>query len=169
MTLTSKITEYDNRWPLEFEIEATRLRPIFAGRLVSIHHVGSTAVEGLAAKPEIDVLIIVTDSEPLENWQGMLIKVGYRRGGDLSEGHHFFKRDVNGVRTHKLHVCTQEHPQVTRMLRIRDHLRANDEDRAAYATLKRHLEKQNQTGIAEYLYGKSPFLDKLYEKCCSNS
>ncbi|CRL13557.1 MULTISPECIES: GrpB family protein [Rhodobacterales] len=168
MPLTRKITKYNNRWPLEFEIEAKRLRPIFASRLVSIHHVGSTAVEGLAAKPEIDVLVIVTDSEPLEIWQDKLSYLDYRRGGDLVQGHHFFKRDVDGVRTHKLHVCIQGHPQVTRMLKIRDHLRSNAEDRAAYATLKLSLEKQNQTGIAEYLDGKSPFLDELYDRCCSN-
>lgn len=167
MPLTSKITEYNNRWPLEFEIEAKRLRPIFASQLVSIHHVGSTAVEGLTAKPEIDVLVIITDSELLEIWQDKLSYLDYRRGGDLVQGHHFFKRDVDGVRTHKLHVCIQGHPQVTRMLKIRDHLRANAEDRAAYATLKLSLEKQNQTGIAEYLDGKSPFLDELYDRCCS--
>lgn len=165
MPLTSKISAYDKRWPRAFDIEARRLWPVFGSRLVSIHHVGSTAVEGLAAKPEIDVLVVVADNDALKSWQDRLRALGYRRGGDLSEGHHFFKRDVDGVRTHKLHVCLKGHPQVTRMLKIRDHLRANPQDRAAYAELKRRLEQQNQTGIAEYLDGKSPFLDKLYARC----
>ncbi len=168
MSLTSKITDYDERWPLQFEAEAKRLRPIFSSRLVAIHHIGSTAVKGLAAKPEVDVLVAVTGRKLLDAWLDSLNELGYRRGSDLVEGHYFFKRDVHGVRTHKLHVCEQEHPQVRRMLKIRDHLCANAEDRAAYAALKLRLEKENQTGIAEYLEGKSPFLDEMYRRCCSH-
>lgn len=168
MPLTSKLTKYNAQWPVQFEAEAQRLRPIFGNRLVAIHHVGSTAVEGLAAKPEIDVLVTVADREALGNWKDCLKLLGYRRGGDIVEGHHFFKRDVGGVRTHKLHVCEEEHPQVRRMLKIRDHLRTNAEDCAAYAALKFRLEEQNRTGIAEYLVGKSPFLDDLYDRCDSD-
>lgn len=113
-------------------------------------------------------MVTVTDSEFLEIWQDGLRYLGYSRCGDLVQGHHFFKRVVDGVRTHKLHVCAQGHPQVTRMLKIRDHLRADAEVRAAYAALKLSLEKQNQTGIAEYLDGKAPFLDELYDRCCSD-
>lgn len=164
MPLTSVITEYNERWPLLFEAEAKRLKPIFSTRLVAIHHVGSTAVKGLAAKPEIDMLVTVSDRQHLDNWRVGLRELGYRAGGDVEDGHHFFKRDVGSVRTHKLHVCEDTHPKVGRMLAIRDRLRVNAEDRAAYAALKRRLETQNETGMAEYLEGKAPFLDDLLEK-----
>lgn len=165
MPLTSKLTKYNAQWPVQFEAEAKRLRPIFGNRLVAIHHVGSTAVEGLAAKPEIDVLVTVADRKVLDNWKDRLKLLGYRRGGDIVEGHHFFKRDVGDVRTHKLHVCEEDHPQVRRMLKIRDHLRTSAEDCDAYAALKFRLEEENRTGIAEYLVGKSPFIDDLYDRC----
>ncbi len=168
MPLTSKISNYDERWPLLFVVEATRLKPIFGDRVEGIHHVGSTAVEGLAAKPEIDILVTVTNRDLLGSWQDRLSELGYKRGGDIVEDHHFFKRDVDGLRTHKLHVCEKEHPQVSRMLRIRDHLRANAEDCAAYAALKLRLEEENRTGIAEYLDGKAPFLNDLYDRCNSD-
>ena len=61
MALTSKITAYDPSWPQQYGDEVTRLTPIFAQTLFEVHHVGSTAVSGLAAKPEIDVLVVVND------------------------------------------------------------------------------------------------------------
>lgn len=58
--LTSKISAYDERWPLMFAEEKSRLEPIFGDLLIEIHHVGSTAVQDLAAKPEIDLLVEVS-------------------------------------------------------------------------------------------------------------
>lgn len=164
MKLTSSITDYDQKWPSLFLEEAGRLRSVFGDACIDIHHVGSTAVEGLAAKPEIDVLVVVSNAAGLDNWQVELTGLGYSRGGDLVEGHHFFKRDVGGIRTHKLHVCAAGHSQINRMLGLRDHLRSNSADRRAYAELKFRLEKENRTGIAEYLADKAPFLDELYRK-----
>lgn len=164
MKLTSSITDYDQKWPSLFLEEVGRLRPVFGDASIDIHHVGSTAVKGLAAKPEIDVLVVVSNATGLDNWQTELTDLGYRRGGDLMEGHHFFKRDVGGIRTHKLHVCVAGHSQINRMLGLRDHLRSNSEDRRAYAKLKFRLEEENRTGIAEYLAGKTQFLDELYRK-----
>ncbi|MEX0283742.1 MAG: GrpB family protein [Paracoccaceae bacterium] len=165
MKLTSVLTTYDSRWTDMFATEAKRLRPVFGPACVAIYHVGSTAVEGLVAKPEIDVLVIVSDAAALADWQVRLRDLGYRRGRNLVPGHHFFKRDEGVVRTHKLHVCEDGHAQAHRMLRIRDRLRDNAEDRHAYAALKLWLEKENKTGIAEYLEGKAPFLDQLYARC----
>ncbi len=164
MALTSSIKKYDDKWPMQFSAEARRLRPIFGEALVSIDHVGSTAVVGLAAKPEIDVLITVFETKAFDQWGLALIGRNYKQGKDLQTGHHFFKRDVDGVRTHKLHICKEGHTQVKRMLAIRDHLLKNHKDRAAYEQLKLHLERENQHGIAEYLDGKAPFLDDLYQK-----
>ncbi|MEH6740143.1 MAG: GrpB family protein [Sulfitobacter sp.] len=164
MKLTSSITNYDQSWPRLFSEEAGRLRSVFGDACTDIHHVGSTAVKGLAAKPEIDILVVVSNASGLDDWQAELTGLGYRRGRDLMEGHHFFKRDVGRIRTHKLHVCVSGHSQISRMLGIRHHLRSNSADRRAYAELKLRLEKENRTGIAEYLTGKAPFLDELYRK-----
>ncbi|MEP5759850.1 MAG: GrpB family protein [Litoreibacter sp.] len=169
MPLTSSIREYDETWPHLFEDEAARLRPILRDTEIDIHHVGSTAVMNLAAKPEIDILVVASDVRHLCRWQDSLLTIGYKRGGDLMKGHHFFKRDVGAVRTHKLHICIKGHSQVERMLRIRDRLRINAEDRKAYEALKLRLEQENKTGISEYLKGKAPFLDDLYRRSQSRS
>ena len=169
MKLTSIIRDYDPEWPRLFAIEAEGLRPIFGDALVALHHIGSTSVPGLVAKPEIDILIVVTSSEGLSEWTPRLDERGYRRGGDLSAGHHFFKRDVDGVRTHKLHVCVDGHASISERLRFRDHLREHAEDRAAYGTLKLVLEADNQGGIAEYIERKAPFIETIMARLADHA
>lgn len=158
MALTSKITPYNADWPNQYRLEASQLTPVLGSALVDIHHVGSTAIPGLAAKPEIDVLAVVENIAHVEDWTNDLTLMGYRRGGDLSEGHLFFKRDADGVRTHKLHVCTTGHPKIGEMLGFRDLLRLNREVRDEYQALKIQLERDNIAGIAQYLEGKAPFI-----------
>lgn len=158
MALTSRITAYDPRWPQSYAEVAGRLAPIFAPSLMEIHHVGSTAVPLLAAKPEIDILVIVRTSDTPDIWHNSLRKLGFRRGGDLSPEHRFFKRDADGVRTHKLHLCTDGHPSITEMLGFRDHLRVSEKDRQRYEELKLRLERENVAGIGEYLLRKRPFI-----------
>ena len=161
MSLTSKITDYNPEWPSQYEIEAQKLVSVFASALLAIHHVGSTAVPGLSAKPEIDVLAVVTDLNAAPAWTNALGGMGYRRGGDLSEGHLFYKRDLQGIRTHKLHVCLQGHCKIDEMLVFRDHLRESPETRQAYQALKLRLERENTQGIAEYLRGKAPYIQQV--------
>lgn len=165
MPLTSEIADYDPAWPGKFEREAQRLQRIFGegGRAhgVVIHHIGSTAVPGLKAKPEIDMLIVVDGFARVDAWASQLAGYGYRRGGDLSPGHLFFKRNVDGVRTHKIHVCLSGHDQIDRMLTFRDHLRSDSGAREQYQALKLRLEAQNTTGIGEYLAGKAPFIERV--------
>lgn len=161
MSLTSPIKPYDSLWPQQYAAEQARLRPLFGSKLIGIHHVGSTAVPELAAKGEIDVLAVVTSDSELEIWSRSLVELGYLRGGDLSSGHHFFKRDVNGVRTHKLHVCIDGHSQIARMLKFRDHLRKDPVSRSRYQELKLRLERENTSGIQEYLIAKDPFIQDI--------
>ncbi|WP_407116441.1 GrpB family protein [Bradyrhizobium sp. LMG 9283] len=161
MPLTSPITPYDPTWPEQYAAEEARLKPIFSSALIGIHHLGSTAVPGLAAKAEIDVLAVVRSDSRLEDWSRSLAALGYRGGSDLSPGHHFFKRDVNGARTHKLHVCLDGHGQIARMLKFRDHLRQHAGDRARYRDLKLRLERENTSGIRQYLIAKDPFIQDI--------
>lgn len=161
MALTSQISDYDDQWPCLFEAEKTRLKKIFDAKSVEIHHVGSTAVPGLAAKPEIDLLVVVSDHGAEARIDQAMASLGYIRGKNLSEGHHFYRRDVGGVRTHKVHVCLRQHWQISRMLRFRDMLRLNEDLRQEYQNLKLELESANKHGIKEYLARKAPFIDAL--------
>lgn len=72
MPLASPIMPYDPTWPRQYAAEEARLKPVFNSALVGIHHVGSTAVPELAAKPEIDVLAMVRSDSRLEDWSRSL-------------------------------------------------------------------------------------------------
>ncbi|MGT2489622.1 GrpB family protein [Cupriavidus basilensis] len=89
--------------------------------------------------------------------------LGYVRGSNLSSGHHFYRRDVDGVRTHKVHVCVSGHWQIERpkcsVLSI--FLGAIPVFGQQYQDLKFQLESSNRGGIGEYLAQKAPFIDAL--------
>lgn len=161
MVLTSQIAEYDSRWPSMFIAERARLEGVFGSKAVDIHHVGSTAVPGLAAKPEIDLLVVVSDHGDEANVDQAMATLGYVRGKNLSDGHHFYRRDAGGVRTHKVHVCLTGHSQISRMLSFRDMLRQDADLRQRYQDLKLELESANEHGIKEYLAQKAPFIDAV--------
>lgn len=161
LALTSKITAYDLNWPNMFAGERNCIAPIFGDALVDIHHVGSTAVPSLAAKPEIDLLVVVNADWNSPAVEQKMISNGYTQGEDLSPGHRFFRKDFGGVRTHKVHVCSAGHWQIARMLHFRDRLLADAELRARYQQLKLELEQSNTKGMVEYLAGKAPFIDAV--------
>jgi len=163
MPLTSKISEYDPHWIEQYKTEETRLVSTFGRSLIEIHHIGSTAVQGLSAKPEIDILVVVAPCAINVDWSAALSALGYKRGGNLSLGHQFYKRDKSGIRTHKLHVCVKGHAQIKSMLEFRDELRSNDQLRLEYGALKRELERTNRSGIGEYLEKKTPFIESVLQ------
>lgn len=144
-----------------FVAEEARLQSVFGPRAVQINHVGSTAVPGLAAKPEIDVLVVVLDHKDDALVDRGMASLGYVRGKNLSEGHHFYRRDIDGVRTHKVHVCLVGHAQISRMLHFRDMLRNDPDLRQRYEDLKVGLEASNTQGIHEYLTQKAPFIEAV--------
>lgn len=161
MALTSKISDYDSRWPSMFLAEKRRIASSFGAEVAAIYHVGSTAVPGLSAKPEIDILVEVSEHRNETARDNSMRTLGYVRGKNLSEGHHFYRRDVDGVRTHKVHVCIVGHWQIERMLGFRNLLRDDPVRRQQYQGLKLQLEASNRDGIGEYLAKKAPFIDAL--------
>ncbi len=94
MALTSHITPYDTEWPARFKADKPSIASAFGEELMAIYHVGSTAVPGLAAKPEIDVLVEVHNYHCASARDRVLIDLGYRRGSDLSPDHHFYRRTI---------------------------------------------------------------------------
>lgn len=158
MALTSKITTYNPEWPQRYEADKALLASAFGDELLGIHHVSSTAVAQLAAKPEIDVLIEVSEHRNAAARDDVLLSLGYVRGTDLSEGHHFYRRNIGEVRTHKVHICRCGHPSIIQMLTFRDLLRNDASLRQRYQDLKIELEATNTGGMAEYLEKKGPFI-----------
>ncbi|TND10538.1 MAG: hypothetical protein FD123_180 [Bacteroidetes bacterium] len=158
------VVPYNPVWPELFEKEKTSLESVF-GNTVAWHHIGSTSVAGLAAKPVIDILGEANDLEKIDSYNTLMAGTGYVAMGEYGMAHRrFFYRDVNGERTHHLHIFPRAHDEVHRHLRFRDYLRAHPEDAAAYGQLKLKLAALHAQDPEAYIAGKDPMIRLLERK-----
>jgi len=157
------IVEYDAAWPGKFERHALRLRGILGEAVLSIEHIGSTAVPGLAAKPIIDVMIVVRDSADETGYLPQLEAAGYElrvREPDWNE-HRMFRTPERDVH---IHVYSDDCPEIDRLLRFRNRLRSNPEDRKRYETIKRRLAVRGWSDMNAYASAKSEVIANIIAK-----
>jgi GrpB-like predicted nucleotidyltransferase (UPF0157 family) len=148
------LAEYDPQWPRLFEREADRVRAALGDRVLLVEHVGSTAVPGLAAKPIIDIVLVVADSADESAYVPALEAAGYVlriREPDWFE-HRLFKGPDTNV---NLHVFSRGCVEVDRMLAFRDHLRTNADDRRRYEDAKRELAARRWKYVQQYADAKT--------------
>jgi len=145
------VVGYDNTWPAIFADQRERLLAALGSTTVEIEHIGSTAVPGLAAKPIIDILIIVDDITAEEDYLVPLLAAGY----DLrvrGPGRRMVRTPGRDVHVHILETGNEA---INAYLAFRDHLRASVDDRALYASTKHALIKQGFTDMNAYSDAKT--------------
>ena len=154
------IVDYDPDWPQLFAREAVRIRSVVGSRALRIEHVGSTAVPGLAAKPIIDLVLVVQNSADEGAYAPTLETAGYVlriREPDWYQ-HRVFKgpdTDIN------LHVLSAGCPEIDRMLMFRDWLRSNRSDRDLYAHTKLALAAQEWNFVQNYADAKTAVIEEI--------
>ncbi|MFH1680465.1 MAG: GrpB family protein [Candidatus Eisenbacteria bacterium] len=154
-----EVVPHDPAWASLFREEERKLRALFGGALLVIHHIGSTAVPGLAAKPIVDMLGVARDIGVADGRNGAMARLGYRAMGEYGiPGRRFFIREVQGGRTHHLHVFGDRHPRIRDHLGFRDHLLGHPEEAQAYGRLKQELARRFPHDIEAYMAGKDPFI-----------
>jgi GrpB-like predicted nucleotidyltransferase (UPF0157 family) len=165
VALTSALTNYDPIWEIKFSDEKSLILKLLEADIASIHHVGSTSVTGLVAKPEIDILIIIDPKTDLNLYITKLEMLGYVFRGEEAgpPGHWYFRKNQENQRTHKLHLCIEGHPCIEEQIIFRNYLRDNPIIAKEYGDLKLQLERENTKGIIEYLEKKSPFILRILE------
>lgn len=154
------IAEYDPRWPALFHREAGRIRAALGERAIVIEHTGSTSIPGLAAKPTIDILVVVASSADEESYAPALESAGYVlriREADWHE-HRMFKGPDTSV---NVHVLSSGCPEIDRILLFRDWLRANRADRELYAQTKRELAGNDWTYVQQYADAKTAVIEEI--------
>lgn len=153
------VAPYDQAWPQRFDEEAARLAPAFGPALMTLHHIGSTSVPDLAAKPIIDIMPVVRDiADVTAPVTAALARLGYEGLGEFGlPGRRYFRKGGDN-RTHHVHVYAFDHPDVVRHLAFRDYLRARPVVRCQYARLKVALAARYPRDIKTYMDGKDPFI-----------
>ena len=155
-----ELADYDPAWPGLFAREARRIRAALRERALRIEHVGSTAVPGLAAKPIIDILLIVGDSADEEAYVPALEAAGYMLR--IREPNWYEHRVFKGPDTNvNLHVLSTGCPEIDRMLLFRDRLRTNDADRALYEGAKRELAQRTWKYVQNYADAKGATVERI--------
>src|SRR5690349_4384305 len=152
-----EVVEYQPDWPAKFEANATAIREGLKQKALVIEHIGSTSVAGLAAKPIIDILLVVADSADESSYAHDLVRVGYklwRREPDFHE-HRLFKTSAKDVH---LHVFSTTSPEIARYLTFRDRLRANAIDRQQYEQRKRQLATEQWQSSNDYAIAKTEII-----------
>ena len=158
-----RLVEYDRGWPARFEDERDRVVAVLGERAVAVHHVGSTSVPGLAAKPVVDIVLEVEDSSAEETYAPALEAAGYRlviREPDWFE-HRVFKGPASEI---NLHVFTAGCPEVDRMVRFRDRLRLDAADRALYERTKRELAARIWEYVQQYADAKAEVVGEIMRR-----
>lgn len=154
------IVDYDPRWPGMFAEEKARIVDALAGLEITVEHVGSTAVPDLAAKPIIDIMVVVPDPAKGEKAIAPLTALGYKYRGELGiPGRFYFSK--GSPRAHHLHLYPRDHPETARLLLFRDHLRAHPEAARAYAELKRSLAEKFRYDREAYTEAKNDFIKSI--------
>jgi GrpB-like predicted nucleotidyltransferase (UPF0157 family) len=155
-----QLVSYDPAWPQLFEREAERVRAALGDHVLLLEHVGSTSVPGLAAKPIIDMLLVVANSANEPAYVPALESAGYAlriREPDWYEHRVFKGPDLNI----NLHVFSPGCPEIERMLFFRNWLRRNDTDRQLYERTKRELAQRDWKYTQNYADAKTAVVEEI--------
>lgn len=154
-----------HEWHQLFEIEKSKFEKIFEKEMLSIHHIGSTAVPGLKAKPIIDILVVVENIEKVSEFNQKIEGLGYEVLGENGiEGRRFFIKGVN-PRTHHIHVFQKDNSlDINRHLAVRNYLINHNHVANEYGKLKVKLAQQFPNDRTGYSNGKDHFLKQLEQK-----
>ena len=162
------LAEYDPEWPALYDREAARIRDALGDRALLVEHVGSTSVPGLAAKPRIDILLVVSDSSDEPAYVPALEAAGYVLRIREHEWHEH--RLLNGPDTPvNLHVFSSDCSETERMLAFRDHLRRNEPDRLLYERTKRELAQRTWKYTQHYADAKSEVVEEILARALRSS
>ncbi|MFO0870354.1 MAG: GrpB family protein [Pirellulales bacterium] len=153
-------------WAKAFEGEAQQIMAALGGIVEGIHHIGSTAIIGIPAKPVIDILLVVGDMEALDQRSPEMQYLGYEVMGEFGiPGRRYFRKDgPGGVRSHQVHAFHSTSDHVVRHLAFRDFMNANPNLATAYGELKVRLALEHPHDIQAYMLGKDAFIKENERK-----
>lgn len=161
------VVEYRPQWRKMFEEEKQLLQAVLGEGSSEVKHIGSTAVDGLAAKPIIDIMIGLPDFSVADKLVPIIEALGYeyfKKYEDEMPYRRYFAKNSNGIRTHQIHIVEIGSEFWGRHLFFRDYLRQNPEIMNEYAALKKQLAEREWVDVNEYADAKSEFITGIENK-----
>jgi GrpB-like predicted nucleotidyltransferase (UPF0157 family) len=160
-----EVVPHKEEWAALFDIEAEKLKTIFGDQAINIHHIGSTAIQGIVAKPIVDILIEVKDIHAVNQHNSEMKKLGYIPKGEYGmSGRRFFIKGTETQRTHHVHIFENGDSHVSRHVNFRDYMNLHSDVARAYSKLKQELAEKYPYDIESYMAGKSSFIEEVEMK-----
>jgi GrpB-like predicted nucleotidyltransferase (UPF0157 family) len=155
---------YNPKWASMFAEEAEKLTLIFGNEILDIHHIGSTSVPGLNAKPIIDIMPVVKDINIIDKYNEMMQDIGYEPLGENGiPGRRYFQKGGDN-RSHHVHIYHINSNEIIRHLVFRDYLQRHPDVMKRYGKLKEKLAHQFPHDIESYINGKEHLVCEIEEK-----
>ncbi len=164
-----QMVPHNPEWRQAFRQEAEQIAAALDEDVVTVHHMGSTAIPGIYAKPVLDMLLVVRSVEALDEKQSEIEALGYEARGEYGiPGRRFYRRDNSqGDRTHQVHAFEVGSPQIARHLAFRDYMIAHPKAAQEYSDLKRELAAKHPSDIEAYMDGKDAFIQEIDRQAAS--
>lgn len=161
------VLPYDPAWKDAFEEIKGEIEAALGDLILGVEHVGSTAVEGLSAKPCIDVDVVIQDYSVFAEVVRKLEAIGYSHEGDLGirDREAFRYSDKPHLLNHHLYVCPRYSRELHRHISFRDFLRSHPEAAKQYGQVKERAAQLFPEDMDQYIAYKSPCIARLYEQC----
>jgi GrpB-like predicted nucleotidyltransferase (UPF0157 family) len=162
------IADYDPAWPERFRREEAKIRRSLGEAALAVEHIGSTSVPRLAAKPIVDILLVVEDSGEEASYLPAMEEAGYvlRVREPNFEEHRMFRTPGKDVHVHVFSVGSKE---IERLLLLRDRLRGNERDRELYASTKRKLASRDWPSMQHYADAKSGVVEGILKRAAKRA
>lgn len=152
------VVSYDPKWVKHFELESKAIKDMLGNIAVDIHHIGSTAVPGLAAKPVIDILVEVTDLNSVDLLTSEFTSLGYEAKGEFGISERRFFQKGGNNRTHHIHVFKAGDNNGELHITFRDYLIMHPDIAKEYGELKKQAALECNNDIDRYCSGKNDFI-----------
>lgn len=159
------VQDYDPNWVTQYETEEKVLKQALGNNMLSVEHIGSTSVPGLAGKPLIDILAVVQNIEEADGFEPALSSLGYHFLGQyVMEGSRLYVKEKDNTRLVNLHFYYQGHKHIGEMIGLRNYFRSHPEVVKEYSQLKFDLVEKYPDDYGSYRMYKDEWMNELKAK-----
>lgn len=164
-----EVVQHNPNWRSLFDIESAHITVALGKNVMAIHHIGSTAITAIYAKPIIDILVEVRLIDKVDASNPEMQLLGYECMGEFGilNRRFFLKNNPTGIRTHHVHIFSSNFAQIDRHLAFRDYMNTHPESAQKYSELKQELAKNYPNDIEGYMDGKNEFIREIDRKAAN--
>ena len=159
-----EVVSYNPNWKEMYKEESGKVKNILSDIIIDIHHIGSTAIPGIKAKPVIDMLVEVKDIEAVDQYNHKMEEFGYEVMGEYGIPKRRFFRKGGDKRTHHIHIFQVGNEEIERHIDFKKYLIAYPDKAREYSKLKEKLTNKYTYDVENYTNGKSDFIKEIDRK-----